>query len=773
MLHPIAKIAAGALAGAVAWLAPGAARADDVDQAIQKVIHLDQRVHIMALEFNEAPRDQTGLAEKRLIDAEGLLGLGRPDEAMTLLLDVTTRWPKTLAARDATFLLGDTLFQLGDFLSARRTYDKAMWTSKFSGTRREQRALVHLIEIALRTGDFEHVDRHLALLAQVADSAREPAVNYVKAKVLFYRGNLDEANRIFASIPPGSAYFWRARYLIGTIRVKAGDLGGATRAYEAMVQTAAPDDDTREIQDLARLALGRICYQQGQVARAAAIYQAIPPHSKALADGLYELGWTQVRAKDFEKARDAFARLLRLAPEGPRAPELKVLLANLHLRQGHFATAQSAFASARDELEPTYQKLQAVIVRSQTDPVFLETLNNRSLDEIDLGAFVPASARKWVRSDPEVERLLMLASDVVGTQKAVADATHTLQHIQDVLARIDRNGQRLALFPDLSRARLGSTEVLSTLVEIRGQFAGRARRLEQPYLREAEARLLERNAAERASIEQQLGARQEAGAPLATDQDARVEEIARAPSDDGHAPRSTFVPPGSPEPVGPWLAAVLQLQDPHARARFGAAEVQPREKAGVVSGARERAVADRLQQVLQQEQQVHQQVLTRLDPTRRKEIDRELEVVYRTDAASSQLLALDARLDAEADVRLAALQDVVADRRQDVAAVEGKLAVVVSQSQSLGGSLARVMYTRVADRLYDLIVRADVGLIDVAWGVKDQGASALQTVLAKKNREVDALKAELRRQEDALDRRFKAETGWAKAAAIMAGPVSH
>ena len=474
MYRRIVNVVAGALAGALASLSANVARADDVDAAVERLIHLDQRVHIMALEFNEAPREMADLPDRRLVDAQGLLGLGRYDEATALLLDVIVRWPRTPAARDATFSLGDALFRLGDFASARRYYEEAV--STFTGTRREERALVQLIEIALRTRELEHVDRYLDLLARAHGAAANPAVAYVKAKVLYQRGNLEEATRIFTSIANGSAYGWRARYFVATIRVKGGDLDGAASAYEALLRSTAPDDDAQEVQDFARLALGRISYQRGQAERAIAYYRSIPSSSKAFADGLYELGWTYVKSKDFEKARDTFARLLRLQPDGSQAPDLKLLLGNLHLRHGDSALAQTAFARSRDELEPAYAKLRAVILRSQADPVFLETLASRNLDGLDLAAFVPASAQQWVRADPEVERLLTLARNVVGTEAGVADAQNTLARIEAVLASADP----MALFFDLGRTRLGSTEALARLVDIRGQFAGRARRPSSP-----------------------------------------------------------------------------------------------------------------------------------------------------------------------------------------------------------------------------------------------------------------------------------------------------
>ena len=41
-------------------------------------------------------------------------------------------------------------------------------------------------------------------------------------------------------------------------------------------------------------------------------------------------------------------------------------------------------------------------------------------------------------------------------------------------------------------------------------------------------------------------------------------------------------------------------------------------------------------------------------------------------------------------------------------------------SKSMGGGLAQAMFTKVADKFYDLVVRSDVGIIDVSWGLKDQ-----------------------------------------------------
>jgi TolA-binding protein len=732
-----ARFLAVVLSSAAASAETNLAWADEVDAAIQRVVSIDQRVHIMALEFNAAPADATEVAIRRVVDAEGLLRLGRADEATTVLLSVALRRPGTLEARDATFLIGDALFQLGDERLARRYYEEAL--STFKGTTRERQALIRLIEIALATRDFDHVDRYLGLLEQSPKDghpADDPAVSYLKAKILYQRGDLDGALRMFGSVPPASVYASRARYFAATILVQKGDLDAASRGYETLLAAAGSDAVARQVRDLAQLALARIRHKQGRHESAAAGYSAISPDSKSFPEALYELGWTHVAAKNFDEAHEAFGRLLRAQPHGPRAPELKLLLANLDLRQGRFSAARTAFSSSLDELQPTYDKLRAVIVQSQADPAFLDALTSRSHDELDLGAFIPISARSWVRTDPEVDRLLRLANDVVVSQRMAADAGNMLERIESVVA--DNAGRDpLELFLDLRRTRQTSNHLFVELAAMRERFTGRARRLEAPHLEPAQATRLQRIDAERAGIESQLGV---------------PSKLDVMPVDDA---RSHAIAPESREAVGILRALVLRLEGPTSTRRFGIAEAMRAADPVMLSGARERAVAEQLQRLSDEEQQIEQDLLERLGPADRKRIDRELGVASRAAAVMAQLFDLDDRVHNEAQARATSLQRLVAERRHDMAVTNGKLATVVRDTRDLGDALVRVMYTRVADRLYDLLVRADVGLIDVAWADKEHSVAAWRTLTNEKQREKNALEQELMRQYQALDARLK------------------
>src|SRR5579884_1830833 len=111
-------LAAAFALGALVWTGR-AARADEVDDAVRKLIDLDQRVHLMSLEFKEAPAPAPDAADRRVLDAQVQLSVKNYDEAATIALDVVEKYPNTRAYDDAIYLLGEALFQAHDFYSAR------------------------------------------------------------------------------------------------------------------------------------------------------------------------------------------------------------------------------------------------------------------------------------------------------------------------------------------------------------------------------------------------------------------------------------------------------------------------------------------------------------------------------------------------------------------------------------------------------------------------------------------------------------------------------
>ena len=70
---------------------------------------------------------------------------------------------------------------------------------------------------------------------------------------------------------------------------------------------------------------------------------------------------------------------------------------------------------------------------------------------------------------------------------------------------------------------------------------------------------------------------------------------------------------------------------------------------------------------------------------------------------------------------------------------------MLDESKTMGGGLAQAMFTKVADKFYDLVVSSDVGIIDVSWGLKDQKTQAVTRSTNQKSQELKALDEDFRK----------------------------
>ena len=739
----------------------GVARADEVDDTLKKLIDLDQKVHVMALELREAPPPPPDIADRRVLEAQVLYALKNYEEAATILLDVVEKYPGTRAHDDALVLLGESLFQARDFYSARHYLQEAV--AKNTGSKSEQQALQRLVEISLRTGDFDHVDGYLTRLQNLPPQLMEPATPYVRGKYYYYRSRLDDAALVFASIPQTNPYFFQARYFLATIAVKKGDLATATQGYDALLKMQAPDAGSKDVQDLSRLAIARILYERSQFDKAIESYLSIPRQSKYWPEALREQAWTYIKAKDWQRAYRSVNLLLLADPDVPDGPDLRILEGNLQLRMSNFYLASDTFSKVRDEFEPIHRQLNQVIVRSQTDPAYFDTLIGKSLDKFDIGAFVPAAAAKWVKAEPEVARMMVLATDMGDMQRDLVESQKLLERIQTVM-----NGRgRVGIFPDLASQRTKSIELMNQLVGTRQKFAGKIRAIIGPVLTPEESKELDRIAIERDGIERQLSAMPTTDEGVLAHERTmkeRFSEIDRQASElnveiQNMEAQLTAIenyyrvsrseqkirPEDIRQPVREMRTTIEDLRGVHEKLREAIADAKRDATAAGGIGDVERETTKKLTETLQRELAIEKRVIGRLSGNDRVQVERMVDLLGRCDAIETQLYAFDKRVDTQVTNRLTIVNQYLAAGKEELGRASDKLGSIMEASKSMGGGLAQAMFTKVADKFYDLVVRSDVGIIDVSWGLKDQKTSAVTRLTNQKNLELKALDEDFRK----------------------------
>ncbi len=734
----------------------GVGRAGPVQDAHRKLIDLEERARVLRSSFRESYTRDPNAADKRVIEAEKLFAIKNYSASATLCLDVIERYPNSRAFEDALFLLAESLYQDGDLLSARRYFEQA--TKKQVLTRRDQRALQRIVEIALRTNDYEGIEQHLNRLSNIPVSDQDPSVAYVRGKYYFLRGEPDQALAVLDPIGPGHPYYMQARYFVATIHVKKGDYATAARTFDEVIKQQPKSDAEKEIQDLARLAIGRLLYDRGQFDRAKEWYSSVPRQSKYFGDAMYESAWNSIKAKDFKSAYRALDLMLLQEPDSPRAPELRLLIGNLQLRLSNFYLASAQFTQALTEYEPIYRELSARQAQAKSDPKYFDKLVAQGLDKFDISAVIPHAAMKLVAKEPDVAKLLSLAEDVGSLQRGIRESEQLVQRLEHAVA----SGHIVGLFPDLATARSRSTEILNQTIDVRRRFQAEARSIAGRYLSPEDRAALDQIAGERGALEQELRTlplTRDAMASQASQMrasfaglDGRTSELnvtIQSLEAEIVAIEQYYVQSQSDKKVNPEaLKQPLDLMRQEIDQTRTALEkvrgditmaAQEAALAGA-AGSENKVSATRLVELLRQEQEI----LSRARPPGGRsdstaDYDQLLSVLSRADTIQSAVIEFDGRLDAIADGRLGDVRSLIRTEKSNLEQAGGKLAAVLSEGQSVGGGLAEAVMGRATARFYDITVQSDVGLIDVSWGIKDAKTQTVSKLINQQKQELQAV----------------------------------
>jgi TolA-binding protein len=740
---------------AMVAVAPGLARADKYDDAHRKLSDLDAQVSQLSSGFKDTPAFDPNAGDRRVLDAETLFNLKNYTEAATILMDVIEKYPNTRASDDAVFLLGEALYQNRDLNSARKYFELAV--QKNNGGKKEQTALQRLVEIALKTGDFDNVDSYLGRLERIPPDQLEPSVPYVRGKYLYFRNKDDEALGIFSSIPPSNPYYLQSRYFVGTIQVKKKDLASASMTFDSLLRVQPRNAGDKEVQDLARMAIGRIYYDRGQFDKAKEMYASVPRQSKHFSDAMYEATWNAIKGKDYVAAYRSLDLMLLQDPDSPQAPELRLLRGNLHLRLANFFLASESFSQTRDEFEPIHRELQATLQKSQSDPGYFDSLIGKGMQRFDISVFIPVSAVKFIRDDPNVSRAMGLADDLGGLQKDLRDS-------EDTVGRLERavGGEgKVGIFADLAAVRVRSTQVLNQLVDIRRRFGAQIRSLIGNQLSGEDRAALDQIGVERSSLEAQLS-----DLPLSADAQKKREGSARGTLSSLDAQASEFnvaiqgmdaelvaieqyfirsradqkiQPDQLRGPVTELRSDIDALRARVESVRNDITEATREFGAAGAAAASERTATVRLAELMKRESDIYQKVRGRLGGSEQRELDIIFGVLTRADAVQARLLDVDSRVDAAADRRLGVIKERIGAEKGELATVSTKLGGVLTESQTVGGGLVTAMLGKITDRFYDVVVQSDVGLVDVSWGLKDQKSTNLSKLINQQKLELKSV----------------------------------
>ncbi len=713
--------------------------------------------------------------EERLTDGELFYRLHDYLRASIIFTDLVENHSSHRAYPDAKFLLADSLYRAGDYYGARRHFQDIVEEGGQRFRPYVQRALGRLIEIAIRTRDFSNVERYFDRLNRLPPQEVEAATAYYRAKYLYNRavptedvlraerleegrGHLDlemleRAREAFSAVPPGSPFYPQARYFIGVIHTLRGEYPQAIDAFQRVLRSPAQSAEHRAVEHLTYMALGRLFYETDQIERAIEAYQRVPRTSELFPEALYEVAWAFIRIGDSTRAERALEVLSVAAPESRFIPDAKILRGNLLLREGRFDDANRVFREVRRQFGPVRRRLDQMVEGREDALAYFRGLVREHLDAFDPAFFLPEEAQKWGRIDGDMARAMRVLEDLSTARRLVLETEDLVERLGGALSA--PNGA--AVFADLRRHREGVTALRNRLARVRRVLVA----LESRRMRGGSAEL-RRVRERRRRIERVLGKMPTSAEDFVV-RDERL--LGRFSAMERELAALQVELLGMEARV---TAARRFLEDTrdHWRGDAGAREAIERELA-----LQEQGVANYREQIRHLERAIEIGRLQvgvgdaryRRDDRLRAEynalVERERQLMAaegirrdpdierlfgRVVALEARLDAHDQRVDAVLSERVSEMRRVVEEERNKLAGYREALGSLTAEAEDVVGTVAFMNFDGVRRRFYDLVLRADVGRIDVAWARREEHRMRIDMLTRERARELQAIDDEFR-----------------------------
>ena len=676
------------------------------------------------------------------------------ERASMVLLDVVQR-PDVESHpgyREALYYLADSLYQLRNYSGASRWFEKVATIGKPKQT---ERAVGRLLEIAVATRDSTAATRYLARAqAMLSSGDADPALLYSVGKFHYRNDRFDEALGLFARVPASHPDWYRARYYRGVTLIRTNRLAEALADFELLVTRADESGGLNEAQvasvDEARLAIGRIHYENGDLGKAISAYASVPRTSNVFDRALYESVWISIKQSEYERALRKLEIQLIAQPEVIRGPDARLLQGKLLLMLARFDEATKALQEVLFEFEPMQAEMRRIIRQNSGDLIaHFNRVIGRSIAEFDLSSFLPGRAAEFAEDDVDADRALRLVGDLATQRRDIDGMKRTIARLETAL----QADSRIQIYPKLSEGWVRAGEERALLALMRGA------------LLDAASRSMSRKPAEYERLRARRQALAKTYRAVPRSATALMARGARMTDEIRRVDQELYKLDVAIRGLEAQLVAITRYVKDRARIA-GPSDRDKRTLANVdVELAQARLLRTELQGLAENIESERIQVgvndyASARDEKRRQQYLAaiELELVWlraRGVTVPNDILATISDADARAgrfqrqasslvDERVAELQGLIEREKRNIGGYETELVAYQSETELLGGAIAARNFRTVLARVDALVLEADIGLVDVAWKQKRDKSAQITTLLDRQAADLKALESSYR-----------------------------
>jgi tetratricopeptide (TPR) repeat protein len=484
------SVAIAAVAMAMAQPALAADADGDASRAAQEVSLVDRDAASVQAAIEKA-KAQRYTVEQRVANGELLYRTKDYPRAVVVFSEIMEEFPDTPSYVDALWLRGETFYAQREYLSARRDYRQIVDRSNeprfnpYFG-----KALARLVDVCLRINDIKGLDEVFAKINQVPPSQVDAALLYAKGKGYYFKADYSNATGALQSVPNGSQYTHQARYFQGMVLMKQArpsalppapanappqelprtpppNYKQAIEQFRQVTELPPDSEDHKHVIDLSWMAIGRLQYEMENYTSAAEAYSKVGRDSPEFSTMLYELAWVYVRLGDVQRAERALEVMQIADPTSPLVGDGTLLRADLLLRAGAFDKSLQLYLGVREEYEPMRAKTEAFIDSTNDPGVYYERLAKQDLDILDTNEQLPPLAVRWAREAEDGPMAFAVIADVNECKHLIRQSYQLIDKLNIILNATNR----VRAFPELQAGEERALALINRLAKMRLMIA--------------------------------------------------------------------------------------------------------------------------------------------------------------------------------------------------------------------------------------------------------------------------------------------------------------
>lgn len=754
--------------GSFVLLAIGLARpaiAQDF-RAVEREVHAIERESSELLaESMETERARSPhWVEEHIADAEIYYRLHDYLRASILLTDILDHYPNHPAIPDARLLLANALFEAGDMLGARVQYTAILDHANEPGySPYAETALGRVVEIALRTRSFEGVQAYFDRISADASSEAAAATTYFRAKYLYGlavpesvantgrlgnavldTGRVEQARQLFASVATHTSYSPQARYFAGVILVLRQQYPEALVAFGEVAGEVTSTPEHRRVGDLAWLAIGRVRHAAHQYTEALEAYGHVARTSPLFPRALYESAWVHVALEDPTSATRALEVLAVAAPESPLIPEAQLVRANLMLRNHRLREADVVFDEVANTAQPVADELEAMATAHADLPAYFAGVVREQRETFSVDVLMPASALRWSEPDPEFQHASAALADLTLTRQLIRETAELVERLERAL----ESAAIVNVFSDTRNQSQTIEALRNRIVRARSTImraeerSGAGQSPELGAIRERR-RALERELSSAPTTGDAMDERDGRRVMQVRALDRRVREIevevigleARITAMEHFLEQRPMDDPAGNAAVRAELAnhrasvAEYRRQIEALRSALEAARLDV--GVGDDQYQHDAALRAEYEQLVSEERRLS----GRQGGAGEAYFQRLLGVETQLTGREQQILRV-------VHERTANIRQVVTEERANLDVYRTRLAELEGEAEIVVGGVSYDTFRRTRQRFYDIVLRAHVGHVDVAWMNREEHRQELENLVQTRALELEEIDAE-------------------------------